>query len=1263
MADRNLVLQLLITARDQASAALERVGAGIQAIGGSVSQALGPLRNFGALLAATAGLGGAKELLDRAEAYTRLTNQLRVATQGEEEYQAALEAVVAVARRSNADLDSTANLYGKIAQNAETLGLSQGQVADVTELVAKAMQLSGAEASAASGAILQLGQALGSGALRGDEFNSIMEASPKLMEALAAGLGVAVGELRAMAEAGQLTADRVVKALLTQKVAIDEVYGKLPQTVGQAMTGLANAGTLFVGKLNEQTGATQSLASGLKFLAENLDAVAALMGAAFAAALAKGTVAFGQQVAAMLAAKAAARELAIAAAAQQQEAVAAAQGHLAAAQAAANRALAEQRLALQVVAAMEAELGYGVVTANLTAARQQAAAAAAAATAATQRYAAAQAALVAAQGAGTASVGLFARAMGLLTGPVGLIALAVSAFAGLYAAFSRQKPATDALTSSLDEYSAALKKATAAQLAVQALDLDRQIAAQKTALADATREWEIHKSWLDNAAESGRDVGKTQEALTRSAAALEVETQKLNELNERRNQLLQEQETRAKATASADGALIGQYTQQATAMDKLSVAIQERAKHLKTVSDAQIRETEALLAKAEAEGKVVEIDRLTVQLAAQRATQARLAAELARGEATAAMVKVAALESIERTQQRLTPQEAAALQAAREAATAKTAEAAAAEALAAQLDAQAKSAETGTEATQRLADVLEKLHAETERNIEAADRETTVRRTQIAAALELATAKGNEAEAARLSAEAAQEEVAASTERIQQLTEQQTLVERHINLLYEQANADGVYTEAERAVIEALKDKATETAQEIAGIEAKLPLLEQEAAQAERMAGPIGALIRLTEQRVAAAGREIAAIERGYDAQIREQQVIEAVANAKGDAAAAAAAAVRIKELEAEKAQAVADALAREAEAAIAAADAKKLEILASDRSIEAKNTEIAALDALIAKQRESVAAAQATAAAARAQADAAADSAAAANDASAAIRETGDATERSGNQAAEYSEALVYLAKNFDQLSERGKAALDAIGKGPDFTVLGQGVMSAWRYLELITQATQKLDEAAGAEIEFNRRLQETAALANGVGEEADRAREQLVRMAQTGATNIRGLTQDGEQAIQMLEDIKNASLEAEAALSGLAADFERQILQLRGDQRALLKLEHEDNLRRIEEEYARAGALGRDEYAAAKRRAEDLHKLKLQQIEEQDRQSRTRDTTTANNVKDAWSGAADEIERAKTALAGINSADLNNVIGQIGKVTGAAQQLRSVL
>jgi len=1243
MADRNLVLQLLITARDQASAALARVGAGIQAIGGSVSQALGPLRDFGALLAATAGLGGAKELLDRADAYTRLTNQLRVATQGEEEYQAALEAVVAVARRSNADLDSTANLYGKIAQNAETLGLSQGQVADVTELVAKAMQLSGAEASAASGAILQLGQALGSGALRGDEFNSIMEASPKLMEALAAGLGVAVGELRAMAEAGQLTSDRVVKALLTQKVAIDEVYGKLPQTVGQAMTGLANAGTLFVGKLNEQTGATQSLASGLKFLAENLDAVAALMGAAFAAALAKGTVAFGQQVAAMLAAKAAARELAVAAAAQQREAVAAAQGHLAAAQAAANRALAEQRLALQVVAAMEAELGYGVVIANLTAARQQASAAAIAATAATQRYAAAQAALVAAQGAGTASVGLFARAMGLLTGPVGLIALAVSAFAGLYAAFSRQKPTTDALTSSLDEYSAALKKATAAQLAVQALDLDRQIVAQKTALADATREWEIHKSWLDNAAESGRDVGETQDALTRSAAALEVETQKLNELNERRNKLLEEQKTRAEATTGADAALVGQYNQQATAMDKLSVAIQERAKYLKTVSDAQIEETEALLAKAEAEGKVVEVDRLTVQLAAQRATAARLAAELARGEATAATVKVTALENIEKVQGRLTPQEAAALKTAREAATAKTAEAAAAEALAAQLKALAESAKTGELATLRLSKELEALRAETERNIEAADRETTVRRTQIAAALELATAKGNEAEAARLSAQAAREEVEAGAERIQQLTEQQTRIERHINLLYEQANADGVYTEAERAVIEALKDKATETAQEIAGIEAKLPLLEQEARQAEILAGPIGDLTRLYREQTAEHERAASASERYYDTQIAQKDAAIAVAKAKGDEATAAALLLEKQDLEIEKADALSAAKAQAAIDAQNVVEAKKLEAAASESISEAEQREID-------KLQEVADAKKAAAEQARIYADALQEE-------SDVAKESGEAQKEAGEKAEKATSGVMAnvqdLIKGYDGLTEAGLE----FAKSMDVKGMNYGMEGIIAFGRGVQQNTDRVIALLDAEKELNAEVERLSIIAEGTGISAKKAHDELLFMARNGGAGIRGLTTDGEAARQKLEEIRNAALEAEQALSKMAQDLNREILQARGDERALLELEHQERLQNLEELYARSGQLGAEEYQRAKSQADELHRLKLQQLEEEAKQDKIKETTAS------ISSLANEVERAKGAISGLNNSDLSNIVGQLGQVTGAAQHLRSVL
>ena len=355
--NRNLLLQLLITARDSASDALGRVRDGISGIGSAVGSALEPLRAFSALIVGAVGIGGGKELLDRAEAYTRLTNSLRIATTSEEDYQASLAAVRAVAQESNADLAATANLYGKVKLSADKLGISQQQIADVTATVAKGMQLSGAEAGAAAGATLQFTQALASGVLRGDEFNSVLEASPALIKAIADGLGVAVGDMRAMAEAGQLTADRVVQALLAQKAAIDETYGKLPQTVGQAMGQLSNAATTFVGQLNEQTGATQSLGAGLKFLASNLDAVAAVMGAAFAASIAKGVQSLGQLAVASVAASNAARQQAIAAEQQQAANLAAVQGQVAATQAAYNRALAEQRAAQAQLAALESSRG------------------------------------------------------------------------------------------------------------------------------------------------------------------------------------------------------------------------------------------------------------------------------------------------------------------------------------------------------------------------------------------------------------------------------------------------------------------------------------------------------------------------------------------------------------------------------------------------------------------------------------------------------------------------------------------------------------------------------------------------------------------------------------------------------------------------------------------------------------------------------------------------------------------------------------------
>ena len=821
MAGSTTVVDLLIRGRDLASGAIRQVRDAVGGLSDRARAALEPLRSFAGLIAAAIGVGGAKELIDRADAYTNLSNQVRVASKGEEDYQASIAAVASIAKDANSDLASTASLYGKVKQNADSLGISQQQIADVTAVVAKGMQLSGASSEAAAGATLQFTQALGSGALRGEEFNSVIEASPALIKAIADGLGVTVGEMRGLAEAGQLTSDRVVQALLSQKTAIDEVYGKLPQTVGQAMGQLSNAATLFIGKLNEETGATRSLGDGLKFLANNMDAVAAVAGAAFAASMAKGAQSTAQFVTASLAARDAARQQAIAAEQQQAANLAAAQGQVAAAQAAYNRALAEQRATQAQLAALESLAGLFASEQALTLARAQSSAAVAAATAATERYAAAQAALNALQGPAAASAGLFGRAMGVLAGPGGLILAAVSAFGLLYGSFSKQKPATDDLTQSVEQFTESLNKMNKAQAEAALLKLGAALDQQTQSVADAKAEVDRLNEVLAYYQKTGVNTELTTRALTEANGALADETGKLHELEDKRAALLERIKTAQQDSASTNFAQVTVYNQQVVALDKLADTLSKRESYLKRVNDAEIAETQALIEKTKALGDTRTAEQLTINLAAQRAKAADQAAALARAEAVAENTKVAALKKVRDLQGQLTPKQQEALALARESAVAKNAEASAAQLLAEKLKAEAESEATGLAAKERAVAKTDQVVTASGDYLSALQAVATAQLSGVQAEIDLANAKGDTYTAQAKTVELAKLEAQWA----------KTLAEaKQAEIAAEKASV-----EAKIAKLQATNDNAEATQKEIAALQLQLVALGKQA-EAETLA-------------------------------------------------------------------------------------------------------------------------------------------------------------------------------------------------------------------------------------------------------------------------------------------------------------------------------------------------------------------------------------------------------------------------------------------
>lgn len=229
----------------------------------------------------TSALATAKAVIGKADEWTNLNNRLRLVTKDQVAFIAAQQNVIQIAKATRQPLGATAELYQRIAMNQEALGLSGTDLAQVVETISKTMVISGSSAAAAEGALVQLGQAFASGTLRGEELNSVLEGAPALAQAIAKGLNVPIGKLRELGQAGQLSADQVVKALQQQASAVDADFGKIAATVGQSMTQLNTNLSVMVGRADEATGASQSLAAGISLVGNNLQTVA-VASAAFA---------------------------------------------------------------------------------------------------------------------------------------------------------------------------------------------------------------------------------------------------------------------------------------------------------------------------------------------------------------------------------------------------------------------------------------------------------------------------------------------------------------------------------------------------------------------------------------------------------------------------------------------------------------------------------------------------------------------------------------------------------------------------------------------------------------------------------------------------------------------------------------------------------------------------------------------------------------------------------------------------------------------
>ncbi|MBO1280174.1 tape measure protein [Acinetobacter nosocomialis] len=500
-----------------------------------------------------AGLVTAGEAVSKMDAYTGLQNRLKLVTKNQTELNKATEDTFNIAQKTYSAWDSVLQVYQRFSDNAKTLNLTMDDTARLTETVSKAVAISGASAQAADAALIQFGQALASGTLRGEELNSVMEQTPALAKAIAQGMGITVGELRSVAAEGKITSQEIVKALKNVQNDVDELFAKTDITIGQSLTLLNNQVTKFVGEAGKGSGAAQTLAGGIQLLGNNLNVII------------DGAIVVGiGLITKSILTKTVAVQASIVASAQQR---------------AANFAEAQSQVQLLGVEAMRARQSAALTLTEVGLARAEynAALSANARAAAIQRLTAAEishniavkeatiatSAYSVAQSRLTTVATLGSRALGLVGGPIGAITLGITALAAGYMYF--QDKAAKA-TQKLEEQAKvaertdeALKKLSGNDKAKAVNDLTTAFKAQNEALEKSSFAVGAALIDIENYARGNKEVEKiSQDARTGTISYSEA-IERLNKIKlptdlyeNLKKQAAQYDENSSKASLSAE---------------------------------------------------------------------------------------------------------------------------------------------------------------------------------------------------------------------------------------------------------------------------------------------------------------------------------------------------------------------------------------------------------------------------------------------------------------------------------------------------------------------------------------------------------------------------------------------------------------------------------------------------------------------------------------------------------------------------------------
>ncbi|HDG9157502.1 tape measure protein [Klebsiella pneumoniae] len=472
----------LLTAQQRVNQRLDLMERGFDKTSRSIDTTERSMSSLSRVAVALTAALSVQQVAEYADAWATVNNKLSNSLRPSEQLADVTERVFNITQQTRSSLDATASLYARLERATRQYGTSAGDLAKLTTIINQGFVVSGATAQEAENAIIQLSQGLASGALRGEEFNSVNEQGNRLIVALADSMGVSIGQMRNMAAQGKLTTDVVVNGLLSQGSVIGAEFANTTTTISQALQVAGNNITKFFGENSTVKTGAAIFSDAVVTISENIGGLSALLTGAAAILGSRYVGALTMATAAKIKAAAASRTLSAEESLAAQASANKAAADLRAAAVAKQRALDEIRLAemMRLTAISET---------NAAAAEQRLSVARVAAAGAVDNYNRALAANRAAQMALSSGASLASRALGLIGGPAGAAMLAASAILYFSQRAKEARNDANALADSVNDLSSKFQTMSHTELAATIGKLSQSLPELSDAVSDAQKEF------------------------------------------------------------------------------------------------------------------------------------------------------------------------------------------------------------------------------------------------------------------------------------------------------------------------------------------------------------------------------------------------------------------------------------------------------------------------------------------------------------------------------------------------------------------------------------------------------------------------------------------------------------------------------------------------------------------------------------------------------------------------------------------------------